>query len=458
MLFDAPSAWEVAAEMVAPVADKWRPLPHQIPPPGKWFIWGLLGGRGSGKTAVCARQMHEHVHGPPCIPGVPGGHWPAIIAPTLGDGVTACVEGPSGLRLHDPGVKAVQRPGGVIVRWSNGVEGKIFGASSPDDVERLRAGGNRCMVWADELAAWRYMEETWQQMRYGLRVGPWPHIVFSTTPKNRSLIKDLVKKSRNGVLTDAGELEVVITRATTADNPHLDSNVKRMLYDDYGGTRMGRQELLAEILEDVQGALWTMLMIDADRMAPQRAPDNYDRVIVAVDPAASAIGDEHGISVCASVQNYLSPEQDRSHLPHGFVLADETVRGQPSDWGHAAIDAYHDWGANLIVAEVNNGGDMVEHVIHSIDPTIPVKKVHATRGKAKRAEPVATLYEQHRVHHVGVFPHLEDQMTTWDAIETPDDWSPDRMDALVWGLTELLVGSSFFKQSQQRDRRLVGTR
>lgn len=448
---------EVAADIIDPPDDHWKPLPHQIAPLGHWFVWLLMGGRGAGKTATAARHMHEHVHGPPCLPDVPGGHWPSIIGPTLGDAVTSCVLGPSGLRAHDPGVKVRQTAGGTTVRWSNGVEAKLFGAHTPEDVERLRSGGNRCIVWAEEVAAWRYLEECWQHMRYGLRLGPWPHVVASTTPKARKLIKELVTKAVTAVMGGNGWPEIVMTRATTEDNPHLNSEVKRMLFADYGGTRLGRQELYAEILEDIEGALWNQLMIDQYRIKWEDQPKTYSRTVVAVDPSAGG-PDECGIVVLAKKDKWEERGILRPDLPHGFVLADRSLHGSPNKWARTAIRAYKDFHANYIVAEVNNGGDMVKNTIQSIDPSIWVKVVHATRGKAKRAEPVANIYEQGRVHHVGEFPKLEEEQTTWDAYDPEDSWSPNRMDALVWGGHDLLVGLQRSTKGKYTDRRLAGRR
>lgn len=447
--------WAIAADLLDPPDDNWKPLPHQIPPDGNWFVWLLLGGRGMGKTAVGARHIHEHVMGPPCLPDVPGGHWVGIIGPTLGDAVTSCVLGPSGLRAHDPGVKVRQTAGGTTVRWSNGAEGKLFGAHTPEDVERLRSGGNRCVVWAEELAAWRYMTECWQHMRYGLRVGPWPHVIVSTTPKNRALIKELRKKAIEGSIDEeTGQLEVVMTTGSTADNPHLDQRVKRMLYEDYANTRLGRQELYGEILEDIDGALWNHSVIDRHRLSLEAAPEHYDLKVVGVDPAAGG-SNEHGIVVCGRVNKYRTHEDTPySHLPHGFVLDDRSCTGSPNTWARAAIRAYKDHQANYIVAEKNNGGDMVANTINGIDPSVPVKLVWATRGKARRAEPISMMYEQGRVHHIGELGSLEDQMCEFDPVDPDDSWSPDRMDAMVWAMTELLVGDREIGTASYRDTRL----
>lgn len=443
------SPLEVAMDLIDPPDDDWVPLPHQIPPSGNYFVWLLMGGRGAGKTAAAARDMHNHVHGPPCMPNVPGGHWPAIIAPTLGDGVTSCVNGPSGLRGHCPDLKLRQTAGGTEVRWPNGVAAKIFGAHNPEDVERLRSGGNRCYVWAEELAAWRYLEECWQHMRYGLRLGPWPHVVASTTPKPRKLIKELVRADN-----------VVVTKATTDSNPHLHPDVKKALYEDYGGTRLGRQELYAELLEDTPGALWSYDVIEDARITVAQMPDYMDRIVVGVDPAVTVAGDETGIIVAGVVPpyDYEAADRNTSDRRHGFVLCDYSLNGSPTDWAKEAINAYREWEANHIVVEVNNGGDLVAHTIHTIDPTVPIKSVHASRGKAKRAEPISALYQQGLVHHVGNFDELEEQMTSWDSMEPDESWSPDRMDAMVWALTELMVRPKQHRQVHMADHRLRGRR
>lgn len=438
----------VAADLIDPPDDDWVPLPHQIPPAGNYFVWMLLGGRGAGKTAAAARDMHNHVHGPPCLDNVPGGHWPAIIAPTLGDGVTSCVNGPSGLRGHCPDLKLRTNSGGTQVIWPNGTAAKIFGAHNPEDVERLRSGGNRCYVWAEELAAWRYLEECWQHMRYGLRLGPWPHVVASTTPKPRKLIKELVRADN-----------VVITRATTEDNPHLHPDVKAALYEDYGGTRLGRQELYAELLEDTPGALWNYEVIEDNRITIAEMPDWMDKIGVGVDPAVTVAGDETGIIVAGVVPPYdWTKDRHTEDRRHGFILCDYSLNESPAGWAKEVINAYREWEANIVVAEVNNGGDLVAHTIHTLDSGVPIKAVHASRGKAKRAEPISALYQQGLVHHVGEFPELEEQMTSWDSLEPDESWSPDRMDAMVWALTELMVTPKMMRRQLAQDNRLRGRR
>lgn len=218
--------------------------PHQIPPPGLWRLWLLMAGRGAGKTQACAHYMNEHATGPPCSNTVSGGHRMAIIAPTLGDAFDACVEGPSGIRTLNPDVRVTGGLSGTTVRWPNGATARLFGTNTPTDVERLRAGGNRCLAWLEELAAWRYLSEGLAHMRFGLRVGAHPRAIGSTTPKPRPEIKALVREAENA---DVG---TVISTGTTYDNPHLSDEVKADLLHRYQGTRLGDQELLGQVLAD----------------------------------------------------------------------------------------------------------------------------------------------------------------------------------------------------------------
>lgn len=447
-------AFQTAADLLDP-PDRidWDPLPHFATPPLPWYLWILFGGRGSGKTEHGVKYVHDHVHGPPCLPHVPGGHWVSIVAPTLGDAVTSVVEGPSGLRKFDPGIRTLNRPGGIVARWSNGCEAKLFGAHSPEDVERFRAGGNRCLVFMEEFAAWRYLSESWEQIRYGLRSGPAPRAVASTTPRTKKLIKELVKESKEP------DSKIVLQRGTMDQNPFLNEQVKKELRKDFAGTRMGRQELEGELLEDIENALWTGETIDENRISKDDCPETFDLIVVAIDPAMTETGDEHGIVVFGVKYGWQEYSWIRyPELTHGFVLEDATLSGSPNKWGKRAVKAYKQWKADRLVAEANNGGDMVINVIHGIDETVPVAKVIATRGKTKRAEPVANLYSQGRIHHVGMFAKLEDQMTTFDPIEPDDSWSPDRMDALVWAATEAMLETTRVYDSKPRDTRLRGRR
>lgn len=400
----------------APSGPEYHLEPHQIAPEGDWWLWLLFAGRGSGKTQAGSHFVTEHVLGLPCYPSIPGGHRVAIIAPTLGDAVEACVRGPSGIKTLHPSVRMIQRAGGTDLEWPNGSVARLFGAFTPEDVERLRAGGNRCLVWAEELAAWRQLEDAWYHMELGLRLGKNPRVIGTTTPKNRKKIKELLKDPKT-----------FVTPATTEQNPHLDTEVKARLYERYAGTRLGRQELLGELLEDVEGALWTQEMIEAYRV--KQAPELV-RIVVAVDPSWGVHGAECGI-VVAGV----------GHDKRGYVLEDASIRATPAQWGQRVKEAYLEWKADRIVAETNFQAEQVRLVMKSVDPQLPFKELRASRGKAQRAEPIVGLYEQGKVSHVGTHAKLEQQLTEW--VPPPgigaSDFSPDRLDALVWALTELMV-------------------
>jgi phage terminase large subunit-like protein len=250
-------AQRAATLLAAQLTPRWTPLPHQIPPDGNWYGWLLLAGRGAGKTDACAEYIARHVAGPPCLPG-PVPHWVGIIAPTQGDAVTACVSGPSGIKAHDPTATGpITTAGGTVVRWANGSQAKLYGASSPEDVERLRAGGNTCVAWFEEFAAWRYMQESFDQVRFGLRSGPRPHWVASTTPKPKPLLTRL----KNGEIPG-----VVTTHATMYNNPHLPAHIRQMLEDAYAGTDLGEQELYGQILDEMANAFWRRKNLAASRI------------------------------------------------------------------------------------------------------------------------------------------------------------------------------------------------
>lgn len=402
---------------------RWTPLAHQIPPPGNWYGWMLLAGRGAGKTDACAQYVHEHVMGPPCLPG-PVPHWVGIIAPTLGDAATSCFSGPSGLSTHSPGAKMVNTTGGTIVKWPNGSVAKLFGANTDEQTERLRSGGNRCLAWLEEMAAWRYLDATWAQMRFGLRSGPRPHWVASTTPKPRPLIKKIATH---------GFQNVVLTRASMYDNPHLQQHIREALEEEYGGTDLGRQELNAEILDQDSNALWTREWLDLSRLQPGGMSGiKMGRVSVGVDPSGGA-GEQGIVVVGKAMMEYEREGGRKSTLAHGYVLGDRTVHLKPEGWGSAAVKAAVEFEADDIAVEINFGGEMAISTIRAaadnMGINIPIRMVRATRGKVVRAQPVSALSAQNRWHVVGVMPELEDQLCTW----YPElDWSPDRLDAMVW--------------------------
>jgi predicted phage terminase large subunit-like protein len=321
------------------------------------------------------------------------------------------VEGESGLLAICPDhERPVYLPSKRRLDWPTGATSLIFTADEP---ERLR-GKQHERLWADEVGAWRYAE-AWTQAMLGLRLGTDPRVVATTTPRPTPLIRELMADPATSV-----------TRGSTYDNAaNLAPAFLQTIIRRYEGTRLGRQELLAELLTDVDGALWTHAMLDAHRV--QVAPD-MARIVVAIDPAVTSgeQADETGIVVAGKGVD-----------GHGYVLADLTCRLSPDGWARRAVNAYHAYEADRLIAETNNGGELVKQTIHTVDRRVAYRAVTATRGKRVRAEPIAALYEQGMVHHVGTLPALEDQMTAF----VPDnyDGSPDRVDALVWALTDLMV-------------------
>ena len=297
----------------------------------------------------------------------------------------------------------------------NGSRIKGFSAEKPD---RLR-GPQHHGGWCDELAAWQY-PEAWDQYQFGLRLGDYPQTVITTTPRPTKIIKDLIKDTEN-----------IITRGSTYENAaNLAQSTLATLQVKYGDTRLGRQELFGEVLDDNPGALWNRAGIESARVTNANLP-TFTRVVVGIDPAVTngEDSDSTGIVVAA-----MSPDG------HYYILADETMKASPQQWAEKAVSTFELHKADRIIAEVNNGGDLVVHLLQQVKATIPVKKVTASRGKAVRAEPIAALYEQGRVHHVGYFGALEDEMCEWEPGVSTD--SPDRMDALVWALTDLSENSS----------------
>lgn len=395
--------------------------PEQQTPEGNWHIWLILSGRGWGKTRTGGEWLAEQIETYPQFEGV-ATQW-AIIAPRFADTKNVCVEGPSGFikalqhRGLEPGVDYTYNKSSYKIIFKGGQVVHMFGADSPDAGRGLNLAG----AWLDEVAMWPYPYETWTEgLAPALRIGKRPRVVVTTTPKPIRLIKDWVKR------TDGS---VYLTKGSTFDNAsNLSAAALEELQARYAGTRIGKQELYGEILENVEGALWTQRNIDDNRV--EEPPRDMARIVVGVDPAVTAHeeSDETGIIVAG-----------KNNQGEAFVLADYTIKATPLEWAQRAVDAYRTHQANAIVVEVNNGGDMVPTLIKQIDPIVRVIEVRATRGKRLRAEPMAAMYEQNRVHHVGVFEQLESQMTSW----TPEDpKSPDRLDALVWALSNLLDGSA----------------
>lgn len=382
----------------------WRSVarPEQLLPPGDWRTWLILAGRGWGKTRTGAEAVREWKNDYPRI---------AIIAPTSADARDICIEGESGLRaICGPGeVEKWNRSLGELV-FSNGARVKLFTSEEPD---RLR-GPQHMKLWADELGAWKYPRETWDMAMFGLRLGDNPQAVVTTTPRPIDVVRALLLAETTHV-----------TRGTTYENrANLAPAFFEQIVSRYEGTRLGRQEINAELLEDVPGALWKRA--DIDRLRVTAAPE-LERIVVAIDPSTTSkeTSDEAGVVAVG-----------RGADGHGYVLADATLRGTPSQWATAAVQTYTRLQADRIIGEGNNGGEMVELVVRSVPggEHVAYRMVMASRGKATRAEPTSANYEQGKMHHVGFFPELEDEMCNWvPGLGT----SPNRVDALVWAVTEL---------------------
>jgi phage terminase large subunit-like protein len=363
-----------------------------------FFVWLILAGRGFGKTRTGAETVRQWVRDFSMV---------NIVGATADDARDIMIEGESGiLSICPDGERPLYVSSKRRLEWPNGAISLIFTADEP---ERLR-GKQHMKIWADELASWRY-EDAWMQAMMGLRLGDNPQAIVTTTPRPTKLIIGLTKDERN-----------IITAGTTYENKdNLAAGFFDYVIKKYEGTTLGRQELLAQILTDNPGALWKRTDIDAARVL--KAPE-LDKVIVGIDPSATSGGDEAGIITAGRCGNDY------------YTIADDSIQGSPQAWATAAITAYYKHKANLIVAEDNNGGEMVEMVIKQVDPSVPVKRVHASRGKATRAEPVAAISEQGRDHHVGTFAALEDELCLW----LVGDASPNRLDAKVWAITELMSG------------------
>ena len=386
--------------------------PNQLEPTDRsWVNWLVLAGRGFGKTRIGAEQVRTWVKQFPIV---------NLIGPTAADTRDVMVKGSgSGSAIMEVcrrDERPVHEKSKRRLVWPNGAQSLLFSAEEP---ERLR--GPQChKVWCDELAAWRYPSEVWEQLEFGLRLGSRPQVVVTTTPKPIKLIKELVRNPATAV-----------TRGSTYDNKaNLARNFYETIITKYEGTRLGRQELNAELLDDRLGALWTLKAIDADRV--RQYPPFLTRVVVGVDPAVTNGDDsaEWGIVVVG-----MGPSPSGIEYPtHFYVMEDLSGKYSPQEAAASVVRVYKKHTADRVVAEVNNGGDLVEAVLRNVDPSLAYSAVHASRGKLTRAEPIAALYEQHRVHHVGAFGVLEDQMC--DYVSTVSK-SPDRMDALVWALTAL---------------------
>lgn len=400
-----PFLWELWA----------HPL-HQQAPEGDWQTWVILGGRGAGKTRAGAEWVRSRVEG--ATPDAPGPcRRIALLGETMDQARAVMVEGDSGILASSP---PDRRPEFIssrgVLRWSNGAEAHLHSAVNHEALRGPQFDG----AWSDELAKWRHARDAWDMLQFTLRLGDDPRQIVTTTPRDVQALHSILEADGT-----------VISRAgTEANRAYLAPGFIERLEARYGGTWLGRQELQGELLRGREGALWTRTMIDAGRLP---APDDLTRVVVAVDPPVTSGrgSDECGI-VVAGVRAHGAAKDWEA-----WVLADCSLKGSPQVWAEAAAEAYEVHGADRLVAEVNQGGDLVESLMRQVAPNIAYRKVHARVGKRLRAEPVAALYEQGRVHHADAFAVLEDQMCKF--VTTGQGASPDRLDALVWALTDLIV-------------------
>jgi phage terminase large subunit-like protein len=394
-------------------------LPHQIAPEGAWKTWVIMGGRGAGKTRAGAEWVRAEVEGArPLDPGA--AKRLALVGETVDQVREVMIFGESGIMAcTPPDRRPVWEAGRKRLTWANGAIAQVFSAHEP---ESLR-GPQFDSAWVDELAKWKKAGETWDMLQFALRLGKHPRQVVTTTPRNVEVLKAIMKNPST-VLTHA---------PTEANRAYLAASFLEEVRARFAGTRLGRQELDGLLLEDFDGALWSLPRFDGLRID---AVPELDRIIVAVDPPVTGHrgSDACGIVVVGAVTQ--GPPQDW----RAVVLEDASVvAASPKEWAEAAIDALRRHGADRLVAEVNQGGDLVESVIRQIDALIPYRAVHATRGKIARAEPVAALYEQGRVSHVRGLGDLEDQMSRMTAQGYVGRGSPDRVDALVWAMTDLMI-------------------
>lgn len=390
--------------------------PEQISPKGNWNNWLALAGRGWGKTRAGAEWTREQV--------IIGRKRIAAVAPTNSDIRKVMVEGESGLLsicwAGDKTLKGVKlgfpewAPTNRTLTWENGAKVEFFSAEDP---ERLR-GPQFEAAWTDELCAWRRDQDTWDMLQFCLRLGQNPQTFITTTPKTTKLLRSIMSDSKT-----------IISSGSTFDNAaNLADKYLETVREKYEGTRLGRQELHAEVLDEASGALWNRSLLAELEVEPEDVPE-LARIVVAVDPAVTTGTDSDltGVIVAGICEE-----------GHGYVLADHTDQYSPAEWARKVIELYNEYEADRIVAEKNQGGDLVRHTIHTEDDNVPVRLVFASRGKFARAEPVSALYEQHKVHHVRGLSQLEDQLVQYEPLGKLG--SPDRLDALVWAITDLMLG------------------
>ncbi|MCF8009637.1 MAG: terminase family protein [Halanaerobiales bacterium] len=383
----------------------WWSRPKQRIPEGDWSNWLILAGRGWGKTRTGAETVRKWIKD--------GVRRIALVAETPADARDIMIEGESGLlNIFPPEKQPKYIASKRKIIFHNGAEAHIYSGANPDQLR----GPQHEKAWADELASWDYAQETWDNLMFGLRLGENPQTIVTTTPRPIPVIRELAKDENTHVTKGS----------TYANRANLPSSFYKKVIGKYEGTRLGRQEIHAEVLSDSPGALWSY---DLFKYVDRNDMPNLKRIVVAIDPAMSNTdsSDETGIIVAGlGVDN------------RGYILHDGSGIYSPATWASRAIALYKKFSADKIVGEVNQGGDMVESTLRSVNKNVSYKKVHASRGKALRAEPVASLYEQEKVYHKKQFSKLEDQLCTWQ----PGEDSPDRLDALVWAMTELMLNEA----------------
>ncbi len=393
--------------------------PEQLEPPGDWAIWLILAGRGSGKTRAGAEWVRACACG---ASPLTGGRYEriALVAETAADARDVMIEGPSGLlALHPREFRPKFEPSKRRLTWPNGAVATLYNATEPDQLR----GPQHDAAWCDELAKWRYARETWDMLQFGLRLGENPRQVVTTTPRPIPLIRDLI--ARDGK-------SVTVTRGTTFDNrANLASNYLETITKQYAGTRLGRQELNAELLDEISGALWPRKLLEASRLAGDKRLPQMQRIVVGVDPAAKASNENDRTSETGLIVAGLGSDG------RGYVLDDLSNRLSPRGWACKALAAFDKYEADALVVEINQGGAMVEAVLRAERANLSLRQVRASRGKVTRAEPIAALYEQGRVSHAGSFSALEDQMTQFTPFGIEGGGAADRVDALVWALSDL---------------------
>jgi phage terminase large subunit-like protein len=416
MSLDRPDGKSIAGALADALETDYRSRarPSQLPLEWDWLVWLILTGRGWGKTWCASSWINELAMTSICRI--------ALIGATAPDVRDIMIEGETGvLRTAPNWCRPTYEPSKRKIEWPNGSVAHAFSAEEPD---RLR-GPQFHFGWLDELASFPNDDEVWNMFQFGLRLGQQPRCIVTTTPRPKKLIRSLLER--------AGK-DVAVVRGNTLENAaNLAPGFLDAIQRRYGGTRLGRQEIEGQVLLDVPGALWTRDMLEKAYFAGQLPV--MRRVVVAVDPSGTRGEEDSGDSVGIVVAGLGLDEK-------GYVLADRTCKLSPDAWGREVVRAYREFKADRVVAERNFGGAMVEHVLRTIDRNVPYREVTASRGKVQRAEPVAALYEQARVRHAGSFPELEDQACAMTSDGYVGDSSPDRLDALVWAISDLMLGAT----------------